>query len=129
MKTKNSFMNSIFMMLGVIIIISILLAIMPKDISYLSTGFGIIDAGIGAIIGSVAAGNPITSYVLGGELVMGGASLFFVTALILSWVTVGIIQLPAESFLLGKKFAIYRNALAFLSSIIIALIIVFLIGV
>lgn len=128
-KTKNAFLGSFFVMLGVIILISILLAIIPKDLYSLTTGISFIDAFLGSALGSIAAGNPITSYVLGGELLVGGASLFFVTALIISWVTVGIVQLPAESYLLGKKFSIYRNILAFISSIIIALILVFLMGI
>jgi hypothetical protein len=53
----------------------------------------------------------------GGELLTGGISRIAVTALIVNWVTVGLIQLPAEMLLLGRRFAIYRNALCFLSAI------------
>ena len=72
---------------------------------------------IGTFIGSIAAGNPVTSYILGGELLKGGISLFAVTALIASWVTVGVVQLPAEVLTLGRRFAIYRNLLCFVSAI------------
>ncbi|MEJ2267866.1 MAG: hypothetical protein P8X70_02205, partial [Nanoarchaeota archaeon] len=72
--------------------------------------------------GSISAGSPITSYIIGGELLKRGTSLIPVTAFIVAWVTVGIIQIPIESKTLGKKFTILRNSLAFISAIIVALI-------
>lgn len=58
-----------------------------------------------------------------------GVGLIAVTAFIVSWVTVGIIQLPAESVILGKKFAILRNISAFILSIIVAILTVLILGV
>ena len=43
-------------------------------------------------------------------------------ALIQTWVTVGLVQLPAEILMLGKRFAITRNILAFISAIIISIL-------
>ena len=80
-------------------------------------------------MGSVLAGNPVTSYVLGGELLTQGVNLVAVTAFLVAWVTVGFVQLPAESMMLGKKFAISRNILSFIFSIIVAIITVFLVGI
>jgi len=51
-----------------------------------------------------------------------GVSLIAVTAFIVAWVTVGVVQFPAEVAILGKRFAIARNAVAFISAIIVALI-------
>jgi len=67
------------------------------------------------------AGNPITSYVLGGEFFDAGISIMAVSAFIVTWVTVGIVQLPAEILLLGKKFALLRNLFSFLSAIVIGI--------
>ena len=64
----------------------------------------------------------MTSYVLGGELFKQGVSLVAVTAFLVAWVTVGLVQLPAESMILGKRFAITRNITAFILSIIVAII-------
>lgn len=75
---------------------------------------------IGAVVGSVVAGHPLTSYVLGGELQAAGLGLATVAAFLVSWVTVGVIQLPAEIASLGRRFALYRSAFCFLSSIAIA---------
>ena len=52
---------------------------------------------------------------------MEGISLYAVTAFIVAWVTVGMIQLPAEAAILGKRFAILRNFLSFLLSIAVAI--------
>ena len=89
----------------------------------------LLDSAIGSFLGSILAGNPITSYILGGELLQQGVSLMAVTAFLISWVTVGIIQLPAEIALLGKNFALVRNVTAFLLSIVIAIFTVIIYGV
>jgi hypothetical protein len=47
------------------------------------------------------------------------------TAFIVSWVTVGLVQLPAESLMLGRKFAFTRNIVSFITAIIIAILTVF----
>jgi hypothetical protein len=73
----------------------------------------------------VAAGHPLASYVLGGELLTEGVSLLAVTALIVSWVTVGVVQLPAEALLLGRRFAIYRNLICYFFAIAISFLTVY----
>lgn len=50
-----------------------------------------------------------------GELLEQGAGLVAVTAFLVAWVTVGLIQLSVESILLGKKFAVSRNIFQFRS--------------
>ena len=124
-KTLNSFKKSLPVLLGMILLISLAQALIPKEF-YLKifSGSPLIDPLVGAVFGSVAAGNPVTSYVISGELLKQGVSLIAVTAFILSWVTVGIVQFPAESLLLGKKFAITRNLISFVSAIIIAILVV-----
>ena len=55
-------------------------------------------------------------------------SLFAVTAVIVTWVTVGLVQLPAEVTALGGRFAVSRNAAAFVVSIPTALLTALLVG-
>jgi len=50
-----------------------------------------------------------------------------VTALMLAWVNVGVVQLPAEMVALGRRFALVRNGIAFVFSILTALITVLLV--
>ena len=87
------------------------------------------DSFIGSALGSILAGHPITSYIIGGELLEQGISLIAVTAFLVTWVTVGLVQLPVESALLGKKFAITRNITAFLFAILVAIITAAILGV
>ena len=117
------------MILGTILLISLISALVPK--SFYTSVFSknsFLDSFIGSLIGSISAGNPITSYIFGGEMLNQGVGLIAVTAFIVSWVTVGLIQLPAESAILGKKFAIARNITAFILSIVVAIITVLILG-
>ena len=76
----------------------------------------------GACIGSIVAGNPVNSYIIGGELLRYGVSLFAVTALMVAWVSVGVVQLPAEMAALGRRFALVRTAMSFFMSMAVAII-------
>lgn len=84
------------------------------------------DSVIGALLGSILAGNPIISYIIANELLMQGISLTAITAFLIAWVTVGIVQLPAEAILLGKKFAIIRNSISFVLVIFVSTLVVLL---
>ena len=122
-QTYNNIKQSMPILLGVILLIAMITTAIPTEYyKKIFSGNFIFDSLIGAAIGSIAAGNPITSYVIGGELLAEGISLIAVTAFILTWVTVGMVQLPAEILMLGKRFAITRNILAFISAIIIAIL-------
>jgi len=128
-KSARSIFNSLPILVGAILLIGLASTLMPK--SYYAALFSkniLLDSIIGSGLGSVLAGNPITSYVLGGEFLKQGISLVAVTSFLVAWVTVGLVQLPAEALLLGKKFAILRNILSFLLSIIVAIITVFIVG-
>ena len=122
-KAGKSMWRSFPILLGVISLISLFNTIIPKSAySFFFRNNLFIDPFIGSILGSILAGNPITSYIIGGELLSQGISLLAVTSFIVAWVTVGLVQLPAESMLLGKKFAINRNIVAFFSSVLVAII-------
>lgn len=129
-KTLNSFWKVMPIIIGVVMLVSLSIAAVPKSFyKDIFTGHKFIDPLIGVIFGSVAAGNPATSYIIGGELLNQGVSLVAVTAFILAWVTVGLIQLPAESLMLGKKFAIARNVVSFITVFIVALLTVFTLSI
>ena len=129
-KAAKGLWMSLPMILGTILLISFISAVIPK--SFYTTIFGdslFFNSLIGSSIGSISAGNPITSYIFGGEMLNQGVGLIAVTAFLVSWVTVGIIQLPAESAIFGKKFSIIRNFTAFIFSMIVAILTVLLVGV
>ena len=120
-KTVRTFFNLLPIIIGMLLLTSLAVTLLPKQIAAdLFGGNVALDALIGAAVGSVAAGHPLASYLLGGELLKSGVSLIAVTAFMVSWVTVGVVQLPAEILMLGTRFAIYRNAICFFSAVAIA---------
>jgi hypothetical protein len=128
-KSFKTLLNAIPIIIGMLLLTSLAIKLFPADKA--SQWFGqwdFLDVLIGAGLGSIAAGHPLASYLLGGELLAGGVSLLAVTALIVSWVTVGFVQLPAEMLLLGKRFAIYRNITNFVLAVLVAFFTVFSLG-
>ena len=123
---KNSAKQLMYLLpvfLGVILLFGLFHAFITKDLlPSIFSGNPIADTLSGTCLGSFIAGNPITSYVIGGELLGHGVSLFAVTAFILSWVSVGLVQLPAETAALGRKFALIRNVLFFALSMVISIL-------
>ena len=122
-KTLNNFKQTLPIILGALLLVSFAIAAIPETFyTSVFTGNKFIDPLLGAALGSVSAGNPITSYILAGEFLKQGVSLLAITAFILAWVSVGLIQLPAESLMLGKKFAIVRNIASFATAIATAVL-------
>ncbi len=90
-----------------------------KMLASLFTGDPFKDTIIGTIAGAIAVGQALISYIIGGEMLHQGISLYAVSAFILSWVTLGVVQLPAEAEVLGLRFTIYRNLLSLLFTILV----------
>jgi len=106
---------------GMVMLTGLLMELVPLErIAGWFGGNELIDALVGSLAGSVAVGHPLSSYILGGELREQGVTLVAVTAFLVSWVTVGVVQLPAEMLILGRRFAVYRNLLCFIASILVA---------
>ena len=125
-KTIKTFINVVPIIVGMLLLTSLIITVFPEQISAGLFGNGdILDTLLGASIGSVAVGHPLASYLLGGELLGGGVGLTAVTALVVAWVTVGIVQLPAEALMLGTRFAVYRNIICFIATILIAFLTVY----
>lgn len=122
-QASSGFFTMLPVMLGTLLLTSLIIPFIPR--LFEAGLFGrhpMTDALTGAGVGSIAAGQPVISYLLGGELLSSGVGLVGVTALVVAWVTVGIIHLPVEAVMLGRRFAIYRNLLSFLFSLAIAFI-------
>ena len=121
LKTLNDFSQFLPILVGMLLLISLLIKAVPKNF-YLNlfSGNSLLDSLIGAIFGSMATGNPITSYIIGGELRSQGIGLIPITAFIVTWVTVGTIQLPAEIMMLGKRFAVTRYLVSFILAMAVA---------
>jgi len=134
LKENNSLLEALkkailglFSMLPMLFTIILLLGIFDTYITkeMLASLFisnNLIDTVIGTSLGAVLTGNPMISYILGGELTNAGVSLYAVTAFVLSWVTLGLIQLPAELEIFGLRFTFYRTLFTFIFTILISLL-------
>ncbi len=121
-KSFKSFGASLPVLIGVVLLLGLFrVNVSPQIISSIFSGEFFRDVITGSLIGSISAGSAITSYIIGAELLREGVSLFAVTAFLVAWVTVGIIQFPAEAAILGKKFAFRRNLVSFILAILVSL--------
>ncbi len=128
-KATKTMGTAIPMILGILMLISLFNTLVPVSSYRLLFRGTVFDPVIGALLGSVVAGNPVTSYIISGDLLKQGISLMTVTAFLTAWVTVGVVQLPAEIQFLGKKFALARNLSAFVLSLVVAATTVFILGI
>ena len=129
-KTTQNFRKMLPMLVGVVLLVGLAITAIPgSTFTRIFTGNSMVDSVIGSAAGSIAAGNPINSYVIGGELLQNGVSLVAVAAFIIAWITVGVVTLPAEGLMLGKRFALIRNLSGFVLAVIISIILAWLLGV
>ena len=126
-KTYKSLVNIIPLVIWIVMLISIIDVLVPKDFfSKIFTRNPFVDPFIGSALWSIMTWNPITGYILWKWFLDNWVSLVAVTAFLVSWVTVWLVQLPIEAKLLGKKFAMYRNISAFFISVLVAIVTVYI---
>ena len=120
-KSLKGFALNLPMLIGVILLSGLFeVFITPDMLSSLFTGDAFYDTLTGTISGGVSVGQPFISYLIGGELLDSGMSYYAVTAFVLSWVTLGVVQLPYEYSLFGGRFTLTRNLLAFIFVLLIS---------
>ncbi|HHD75871.1 MAG TPA: permease [Campylobacterales bacterium] len=118
------------MLLGVIGLIGMMQTYITPDMLSKLFGYGLLaDIGTGTVMGAISSGNPAVSYIIADELLTQGVTLYAVSAFILSWVTLGIVQLPAEASVFGVRFTVYKNVLTLISTLLVAYFTVITLGV
>ncbi len=121
LKSVKGFTLNLPMLMGVILLTGLFeVFVTPDMLSPLFTGQVFYDTLIGTFSGAISAGQPFVSYLIGGELLDIGMSYYAVTAFVLSWVTLGVVQIPYEYSLFGGRFTLTRNLLAFIFVLLIA---------
>jgi uncharacterized membrane protein YraQ (UPF0718 family) len=112
------FFIAVFAMIG---LFEVLLT--PEQIQgWLGTGQGILAPIYAAILGGLATGPPAAVFPLGQYLLAQHASIAAVATLLIAWVAVGTVTLPAEIRFFGARFAWSRWALALSLSIVLGLV-------
>jgi len=72
-KALKSFGVTLPVLLGVVLLLGLFKMYVSSElISSVFTGELLRDTALGSMIGSISAGNPITSYIIGGELLSMG---------------------------------------------------------
>ena len=121
-KSLKGFLSMLPVLIAILLLLGIFDVYITKDILlslFISNNF--VDTITGTLLGGVLTGNPMISYILGGELTDAGVSLYAVTAFILSWVTIGLVQLPAEVEIFGIRFTFYRTLFTFITTVLVSL--------
>jgi uncharacterized membrane protein YraQ (UPF0718 family) len=118
------------MLLAVIGLIGLFKAfITPEMLRTLFNGSVLHDMLVGVGFGGLSVGQPFLSYIIGGELLDEGASFYGVTAFILAFVTLGVVQLLLEFSIFGLRFTLLRNFLSLLFAFLLSWAIAFTLGV
>ncbi len=122
-KGVGQFYNMLPRLLGVILLLGLFKSFVSQQVLLsLFSGSYLKDILIGAGLGSILVGNPINSYVIAESLLNSGVTQAGAMALMMTWVNVGIIQLPVEAQALGWRFALVRNITAFGVTIFLSIV-------
>ncbi len=125
-RSSRMFLSMAPLLVGIMGLVGLVQTLVtPEMLALLFRGRPVTDTLVGTLAGAAATGNPVVSYLLGGELLQQGISLYAVTAFVLSWVTLGVIQLPMEAEMFGFRFMLLRNLLALGGTILIAVLTAF----
>jgi predicted Fe-Mo cluster-binding NifX family protein len=128
-KALRQFFSIIPVLIGVVLLVGLFRGFVSRNLLLtIFSGNVFQDTLWGACIGSLLSGNPVNSYVVGETLLKMGVSLFGAAALMLTWVNVGLLQLPVEISALGSRFALSRAIAAFLMAIVVSILTVIFSG-
>lgn len=119
-----SFIKILPMVFIIIIAIGLLLGFVPPEqISrFIGEQSGIVGVLVVGIVGAFMHIPALLSFPLAASILERGASVAAVAAFITTLTMIGMITLPLEINVLGKKIALLRNGISFVIAIIIALI-------
>ena len=120
-KALKLFFSILPMLLATIGLVGLLQTYVSSEMLHaLFRGDILVDTLMGTFSGGVSVGPPIISYIIGGELMDAGISVYAISAFILSWVSLGLVQLPFEASVLGLRFMLVRNLLALIFALLIS---------
>ena len=123
-KAWKSFENILPQFLSVLVIIGLTLAILsPQQISkLLGSGSGIFGIFISLIIGGITLIPGFVAFPLAAALLHNGAGYGQIAAFVSALMMVGVVTMPMEIKIFGKKATLLRNGFALIFSFIVALV-------
>ena len=126
----NMFRNVLVPFLGILILVSVLLYVIPPSMitRYLGASSGVAGFSIAAVVGSITLIPGFISYPIAAGLIEHGASYAVVATFMTTLMMVGVVTLPLEIKYLGRRAAIARNVLNFVAAVIIGLVVGVIMG-
>ncbi len=130
MKAWKSFENILPQFLVVLLLVGLMLAVLnPQLISkIIGSDSGWFGVALSGVVGAITLIPGFVAFPLAAMLLKGGAGYMQIGAFVSSLMMVGIVTLPVEIKYFGRKLSIMRNALAFIFSFIVALVIGLAVG-
>ncbi|WP_234124369.1 permease [Clostridium hydrogenum] len=110
--------------LAILLLMGLLLAFVDAQTiqNIIGTKSGIFGMLLASLLGSISLVPVLIAFPIASRLLENGAGIIQITVFICTLTSVGIVTLPLESKYLGKKIAILRNTLFYISAFVIALI-------
>ena len=129
-KAWKIFMNLLPDLLAILLFVGLSLSILsPAQISaLLGQDAGFPGITLSLVIGAIALIPSFIVFPLGATLLENGAGLAQVSALMASLMAVGIMTIPLESRLFGKRFAYARNLSALMMCLFFSLLVLEVLG-
>ncbi|MDF1521206.1 MAG: hypothetical protein P1P87_00120 [Trueperaceae bacterium] len=110
-------------LLLILVLIALMLAFVPPATigRLVGSGSGVAGVGIAGFLGSVLHIPALLAFPLGASFLRSGASTTVVAVFITTLTMVGLVTLPLEIELLGRRFALLRNGLSLVAALLIGL--------
>lgn len=108
-------------MVGMVMMVNLVMPVVMERYKALFSGDMVIDTILAAMAGSISFGNPVTSYIVGRDFLDHGVDVAPVTAFMVAWATVGMVAIPLEASLFGRRFALVRNLTNLFFAVLIAI--------
>jgi uncharacterized membrane protein YraQ (UPF0718 family) len=123
-KGGKMFINLLPPFISILILVSVLLFLMPKEIltKWLGKESGFLGMVIATLAGSISLIPGFIAYPLGKILIDNGVEYSVIAIFITTLMMVGIVTLPIEKKFFGLKVAIIRNVLSFIGALVIGVL-------
>lgn len=124
-KAWKAFENILPQFLAIILLIGVMLSVLDAETisRYIGASSGWAGILAAALIGSITLIPGFVAFPLASALLHNGAGLTQIAVFVSTLMMVGIVTMPVEMKYFGKRATFTRNALAFVFSLIVALVI------
>lgn len=123
-KGGRQFLKQFPFLLSIFLLIGLFNVFIPKSVimTFMGSSKGFFSIIWSAIVGTIAMGSVSSTYPLGAMLLNKGATIASVAVFLNTWVMVGIVTIPYEISVFGKRFTLVRNVLGFIGAIIVGML-------